>query len=536
MIQTIELLEDLTDAQRAAVQHVDGPLLIVAGAGSGKTRVITRRVAYLIAQGIPPAQTLAITFTNKAAGEMKARVGTVLGRPLRDFGRLDQFWPTICTFHSLCLRILRHYAPVIGLATNFTIYDSGDQTKVVKEALKTLDISSTNFAPSAVHGAISNAKNHLQSAEAYAQGAQDFYARTVARVYTKYQQLLTQNNALDFDDLLLKTAHAFRDQPQVLRELQERFQYILIDEYQDTNHAQYVIAHALALKHRNLCVVGDPDQSIYAWRGADIKNILEFERDYPDAKVVKLEQNYRSTKTILAIASKLIANNAQRKDKSLWTENAQGEKAKLFLCQDEHDEANILMQSLKDAEKAGTSWSDMAIFYRMNSLSRVMEDALRRANVPYVMARGVEFYNRKVIKDVLGYLRAIANPADEVSLTRIVNVPPRGIGDGSVKLMQTHAIGGGMTLWEVMQKASSIPELSSRAVNSMKAFVDLLKSWRAMVLPPSPAYAGERAGERGEDRSTSEVVGLPGEAVVEPGRSVVESNDLLTPRAVRPSP
>jgi DNA helicase-2/ATP-dependent DNA helicase PcrA len=372
VIEPSQLLEDLTEPQRAAVQHVDGPLLIVAGAGSGKTRVITRRVAYLISQGIPPASILAITFTNKAAGEMKARVGTVLGRPLRDFGKLDQHWPTICTFHSLCLRVLRHYAPQIGLPSNFTIYDSGDQTKIVKEALKALDISSTNFAPGAVHGAISNAKNHLQSAEAYAQGAQDFYARTVARVYTKYQQLLTSNNALDFDDLLLKTAHAFRDHPQVLRELQERFQYILIDEYQDTNHAQYVIAHALALRHRNLCVVGDPDQSIYAWRGADIKNILEFERDYADAHVVKLEQNYRSTKTILAIASKLIANNTQRKDKSLWTENAQGEKAKLFLCQDEHDEANIVMQQLKEAEQAGVSWSDMAIFYRMNSLSRVM--------------------------------------------------------------------------------------------------------------------------------------------------------------------
>ncbi|HEV2295717.1 MAG TPA: UvrD-helicase domain-containing protein [Tepidisphaeraceae bacterium] len=494
-MQIKELLEDLTEPQRAAVQHVDGPLLIVAGAGSGKTRVITRRVAYLIAQGIPAASILAITFTNKAAGEMKARVGTVLDRPLRDFGRLDQHWPTICTFHSLCLRILRHYAPQIGLPTNFTIYDSGDQTKLVKDALKSLDISSTNFAPGAVHAAISNAKNQLQSAEAFAQSAPDFYARTVARVYTKYQQLLAANNALDFDDLLLKTAHAFRNHPQVLRELQDRFQYILIDEYQDTNHAQYVIAHALALHHRNLCVVGDPDQSIYAWRGADIKNILEFERDYPDAHVVKLEQNYRSTRTILAVASKLIANNAQRKDKSLWTENKQGEKAKLFLCQDEHDEAHIVMQSLKEAQEAGTSWSDMAIFYRMNSLSRVMEDALRRANVPYVMARGVEFYNRKVIKDVLAYLRVIANPADEVSLTRIVNVPPRGIGDSSIRLMQTRAIAGGTTLWAAMERAASIPELSSRAVNSTKAFVELANSWRAMALPPSPTDSGERAFE-----------------------------------------
>jgi DNA helicase-2/ATP-dependent DNA helicase PcrA len=529
VIDASKLLEDLTEPQREAAQHVDGPLLIVAGAGSGKTRVITRRVAYLISQGIPPASILAITFTNKAAGEMKQRVGDVLGRPLRDFGRLDQYWPTICTFHSLCLRILRHYATTVGLPANFTIYDSSDQNKVIKDALKALDISSTNFPPSAVHGAISNAKNQLQSAEAYAQSAQDFYARTVARVYTKYQQLLTANNALDFDDLLLKTAHAFRDHPAVLKELQERFQYILIDEYQDTNHAQYVIAHALALRHRNLCVVGDPDQSIYAWRGADIKNILEFERDYPDAKVVKLEQNYRSTKTILAIASKLIANNTQRKDKSLWTENAQGDRAKLFLCQDEHDEANIVMQQLKEAEKAGTSWSDMAIFYRMNSLSRVMEDALRRANVPYVMARGVEFYNRKVIKDVLAYLRVIANPADEVSLTRIVNVPPRGIGDSSVKLMQTHAVAGGTTLWAAMERAASIPELSSRAVNATKSFVELVKSWRAKAAAPSPTYPGER-GEMREEAHTD--VRASGAAE----NNLHEDDDAPLLRAARPSP
>ena len=261
-LNTDQLLSDLTAPQREAATHVDGPLLIVAAAGSGKTRVITRRVAYLIAQGIPAASILAITFTNKAAGEMKARVGSLLGRDLRDFGRLDQPWPTICTFHSLCLRVLRHYADRVGLPTNFTIFDSSDQTKLVKEALKLADVSSTNFTPGTVHATISNAKNQLQTAEAYAQTAGDFYARTVARVYSRYQQLLTQNNALDFDDLLLKTAYAFREHPDVLAQLQERFQYLLIDEYQDTNHAQYVIAHSLALKHRNICVVGDPDQCL----------------------------------------------------------------------------------------------------------------------------------------------------------------------------------------------------------------------------------------------------------------------------------
>ena len=481
--------------------HVDGPLLIIAGAGSGKTRVITRRVVHLISLGIPAHSIVAITFTNKAAGEMKERVGKALGRQLYDFGRLDQRWPTVCTFHSLCLRILRHYAPVIKLPPNFTIYDSGDQTKLIKDALKLLDISSTNFSPGTIHAAISNAKNKLLTADLYARSAGDFFAKTVARVYTKYQQLLAANNALDFDDLLLKTAQAFRDHPQILRELQDRFQYIMIDEYQDTNHAQYVIAHALAMRHRNMCVVGDPDQSIYAWRGADIQNILDFEKDYPDAKVVRLERNYRSTKMILAIASQLIARNRLRKDKTLWTENSQGAKAKLFVCQDERDEARAIAEQLRGLNEHGVPWSDMAIFYRMNSLSRVMEDALRNANMPYVMARGVEFYNRKEIKDTLAYLRVIANPADEVSLARIVNVPTRGIGDASVKQMQAWAVGNGTNLWGAMEQAAKVPGLSARAVNSIKVFVELVRGWRAKpeaegaADAPGPQATGTGSGE-----------------------------------------
>jgi DNA helicase II / ATP-dependent DNA helicase PcrA len=483
VIDTEQLLADLTDAQKEAATHVDGPLLIIAGAGSGKTRVLTRRVAYLVSLGIPPSSILAITFTNKAAGEMKQRVSNVLDRPIRDFGKLDQRWPTICTFHSLCLRVLRHYAPLVGLPANFTIYDSADQTKVVKDALKQLDVSSTNFSPSTVHSSISNAKNQLLSPADFSRQAGDFYQRQVARIYTKYQEILTANNAMDFDDLLLRTAHAFRAHPDMLKELQERFQYILIDEYQDTNHAQYVIAHALALRHRNVCVVGDPDQSIYAWRGADIQNILDFEKDYPDAKVVKLEQNYRSTKTVLAIASKVIANNTQRKEKGLWTENEQGEKAKLFLCQDEHDEARFVTEELKRlAEQKQVPWSRMAIFYRMNALSRVMEDALRRASVPYQIARGVEFYNRKEIKDVLAYLRVVANPMDEVSLTRIVNVPPRGIGDTSVKQMQAYAVANGMSLWDAMERIGQITGVSTRAINATKQFTEQVRQWRSLAM------------------------------------------------------
>jgi DNA helicase-2/ATP-dependent DNA helicase PcrA len=476
------LISDLTDAQRAAATHVDGPLLIVAAAGSGKTRVITRRVAYLISLGIPPASILALTFTNKAAGEMKDRIGKAVDRPIRDFGRLDQSWPTICTFHSLCLRILRHYSTRVGLPANFSIFDSSDQTRVIKEALKALELSVTNFPPGAMHAAISNAKNQLLTVDAFSQGAGDFYSRTVARVYKKYQELLTTNNALDFDDLLLRTTLALRDYPDVRDELQDRFSYILIDEYQDTNHAQYVLAHALAMKHRNICVVGDPDQSIYAWRGADIKNILDFEKDYPDATVVKLEQNYRSTKRILRIAGQLIARNTQRKEKALWTENADGEKAELVLCQDEYDEAAIVAARLKSLhDNHGYAWNQMAVFYRMNSLSRVMEDALRKENLPYVIARGVEFYNRKEIKDTLAYLRVIANPADEISLTRIVNTPARGLGDTTIKKLQANAVALGTSLFDAMAAASSDPGLSSRAGNSARAFVQMVHEWRRSI-------------------------------------------------------
>jgi DNA helicase II / ATP-dependent DNA helicase PcrA len=472
------LLEGLTEPQREAVRHVDGPLLIVAAAGSGKTRVITRRVAYLMSLGIEPRSILAITFTNKAAGEMKQRISADSPRPIHDWGKLDQAWPIICTFHSLCLRILKHYAEVVGLPANFSIYDSSDQNHVMKDAIKALDIPMHNLTPGMLHATISNAKNKLIDAEQFGQSAMDRYSQIVAQVYRKYQQLLTTAGALDFDDLLLRTVRAMQEHPQVLAELQERFKYILIDEYQDTNHAQYVLVHALAMKHHNICVVGDPDQSIYAWRGADIGNILDFERDYPGATVIRLEQNYRSTKTILAIADHLIGHNRRRKEKRLWTENTAGEKALLLLCRDEHDEAHAIAQELAKLHTSGTAWNQMAIFYRMNSLSRVMEDALRRGQVPYQIARGVEFYNRKEIKDVLAYLRVVANPNDEVSLSRIVNVPTRGIGDAAVKAMQAHAVGKGIGLWNALEDAKNVAGLSSRAVNSAVQFVKLMESFR----------------------------------------------------------
>ncbi|HVT87307.1 MAG TPA: UvrD-helicase domain-containing protein [Tepidisphaeraceae bacterium] len=480
MIDQEHLLDDLTDAQRQAVTHIDGPLLIIAGAGSGKTRVITRRVAFLIAQGIQPGSILGITFTNKAAGEMKERVAAACGRSVRDFGRLDQNGPMICTFHSLCMRVLRHYGDRIDLPPGFSIYDSSDQTRLLKEAIKSLDISSDVYPAAVVHSAISNAKNHLVTAQAFAQQAVDLYQQKVARIYTRYQQLLNQNNALDFDDLLLRVTLSFREHPDVLKELQDRFAYLMIDEYQDTNHVQYILAHALAMKHRNICVVGDPDQSIYKWRGADIKNILEFEKDYPDAKIVRLEQNYRSTKTILHVASDLIANNSQRKEKALWTENQQGDRVKLLLCRDEHDEAEAVAAELRKLHDQGVEWNQMAIFYRMNSLSRLMERSLFNARMPYQIARGVEFYGRKEIKDVLAYLRVIANPADEVNLERIVNVPTRGVGDGALSQLQAWAISQNMPLLAAMEKVGEIGGLSSRAANGVRSFVKLVTDLRNM--------------------------------------------------------
>jgi DNA helicase-2/ATP-dependent DNA helicase PcrA len=493
-----QLLSDLTPPQREAATHVDGPLLIIAGAGSGKTRVITRRVAFLAAQGVPPFSILAITFTNKAAGEMKSRVAAVIDRPLHDFGQLVQRWPLICTFHSLCLRILKHYAGRLGLPNNFSIFDSSDQNKLIKEAITLANIETANFAPATVHATISNAKNQLLTPEDFARSGGDFYRRNVARVYTKYQQLLDQNNALDFDDLLLRAVRAFRDHPDVLQELQERFKYILIDEYQDTNHAQYILAHALAQRHKNICVVGDPDQSIYAWRGADIQNILHFEKDYPDARVVRLEQNYRSTKRILRIASKLIAKNSMRKDKTLWTENAEGEKAQLYDCQNGDDEAAAVKQRLRYLhDQAGYDWNKMAIFYRTNALSRVMERELLAGTIPYQIARGVEFYNRKEIKDALSYLRIVSNPSDEISLRRIANFPTRSISDATLKQLSNLALINGLPLWEAMRQATTAPKITAKAARAARDFVLLVTKWqnKAYGAPRAPVPPGAAAPE-----------------------------------------
>ncbi len=474
-----ELLDDLTDAQREAVQHVDGPLLVLAGPGSGKTRVITRRVAYLIECGIPAWSILAVTFTNKAAREMRERIDHLV--PADAPGRQGL---TVATFHSLCARLLRRYAHHAGLSEAYSIYDTADQRDAVKQAINQANLDAKNFSPASVLSHISNAKNQLLTAEEFASLAGDFFGRSIARIYTQYEAILMQNRALDFDDLLLKMARLLRESETVRTELQRRYQYLLIDEYQDTNHAQFVIAHTLAAKHQNICVVGDPDQSIYAWRGADIRNILDFESQFPQAKVIALGQNFRSTGHIVATADQLIRTNSQRKHKDLFTELEDGEKPRVIRCRDERHEAALVIDELKrHAEEGDIAWKEMAVFYRVNALSRVMEEALRHANIPYTIARGTAFYDRQEIRDALGYLRVIANPNDETALRRIINTPTRGIGKTSLARVDVFAYDQNIALFDALRRVERIDGVSGKAQKSINEFVRMVDSWRGTLLP-----------------------------------------------------
>jgi DNA helicase-2/ATP-dependent DNA helicase PcrA len=472
VVQDAALLEGLTEPQVQAVTHVDGPLLVLAGPGSGKTRVITRRIAYLVREvGIPPWNVLAITFTNKAAGEMRDRVAQlVTERQARAI--------TVATFHSLCARLIRRYADRMGLPPGYSIYDTADQKRAIKQALEDLEINTKNFPPASMLGAISNAKNDLLDAKSYAAQASNFYDRTVAKVYTKYTQILERNAAVDFDDLLLKTVQLLKKHADVLAELRERYQYVLIDEYQDTNHAQFMIANALSREHTNIMSTGDPDQSIYGWRGADIRNILEFEQHYPDATIVRLEQNYRSTKQILAAADALIANNRARKHKTLWTDNEAGEPIRVVTCADEKHEARWVVEQYQELNKNGVPWAAMAVFYRINSLSRVMEETLRDAGVPYQIARGTAFYDRKEIKDSIAYLRTIANPADEVNLFRVINTPARGISAATVKAIQAQALATHTSADALLGEPMSLTAINTRAQTAVAKFGKLLHGWR----------------------------------------------------------
>jgi DNA helicase-2/ATP-dependent DNA helicase PcrA len=458
------LLQQLTPSQRQAVVHREGPLLVLAGPGSGKTRVITYRIAALIEAGVRPYHICAITFTNKAAEEMRQRAAA-----LGASGGAH-----ISTFHSLCVQILRRYADAAGIHPNFSVYDEADQGRCVKQAIHESELDATNFPPGRVLEAISTLKNKLLDAETFRRQAEDFVTRTIARVYARYQEILTQRNGLDFDDLLMKAALLLEHNTTVCRELSERFQYLLIDEYQDTNHAQYRLAKALVSYHNNICATGDPDQSIYRWRGADIRNILAFEKDWPDATIIKLEENFRSTAPILRVADKLIACNRHRKQKNLVPIRTHEGRVDVTAYEDESAEADAVAERVQQLLAGGAPGREIAVFYRVNAMSRALEEAFIRRQVPYQVVRGVEFYNRKEIRDILAYLKVISNPADEVALQRIINTPARGIGKVTVDRVKSHASRCGISLFEALGKPDEVPGLTGAVKGKLAAFVQMM--------------------------------------------------------------
>ena len=461
------IFDTLNDRQCEAVKHTEGPLLITAGAGSGKTKVLTCRIAHLLELGVAPYRILAITFTNKAAKEMKERVTNLVG------AQADSIW--LSTFHSFCAKLLRFEVDGFhGYTRNFTIYDSSDQLVLVKDCLKKLNLDDKQFMPRSVLGTISSAKNVLMDTKAFAAKVSDFYEQKVADVYALYQEKLRENNAVDFDDLLFLAVRLLQEKEEVREKYQSRFQYILVDEYQDTNHAQYALTKILAARWRNICVVGDADQSIYAWRGADIRNIIDFTRDYPDAASIKLEQNYRSTKTILHAANAVIDNNESRPKKTLWTENPAGNKIIHYQAQTEHDEADYIAGVIYNRhEISHEPYGDMAILFRTNAQSRVLEEKLMRYAIPYTMVGGTKFYDRKEIKDVLAYLRLLYNPEDSLSLTRIINVPKRNIGATTMEHVAAYAEEQGISLFEALSSTDEIP-VTKRARTSLENFAAMI--------------------------------------------------------------
>lgn len=467
----MDIFSGLNPAQQEAVACLEGPLLIMAGAGSGKTRVLTHRIANLLEHGAAPYSILAITFTNKAAAEMRERVENMIGPMAKDI------W--LSTFHSFCARFLRREIESTGMyKSNFVIYDSGDSQTVVKKVIRELNLDEKQYNPGGIRNAISNAKNQMLGPMAFEAQASDFYQKKVAEVYKGYQKLLRENNALDFDDLLLVTVSLLSENEEIRSRYQRRFRYILVDEYQDTNGAQYQLTTLLAGGYRNLCVVGDADQSIYGWRGADISNIMNFEQDYPDAKTIMLEQNYRSTKTILAAANAVIENNTHRKKKNLWTDNVQGDKITTYMASDERDEARFITESIsKQHDIYKTSYGDIAILYRTNAQSRVLEDAFMRVGLPYTMVGGLKFYDRLEIKDITAYLRVLYNPMDSVSLMRIINVPKRGLGQSTIEKLMVYGVENNLSLFEVIaneELLEQVPGLTARSKNPLKKFAELL--------------------------------------------------------------
>jgi DNA helicase-2/ATP-dependent DNA helicase PcrA len=464
----MDILAALNPVQRQAVEATEGPVLILAGPGSGKTRVITHRVAYLIRGcGINPHRIMAVTFTNKAAREMKERLEQLLGQAVEAL--------TLGTFHAICARILRREGKATGLDSGFVIYDDEDQLKLIKQSLQEINLDPKQYAPRALQSAISAAKSRLISPKDYAQQIQSYFEEVVQRVYQHYQQLLSQSGAVDFDDLLMKTVELFRNHPQILNRYQSRYLHILVDEFQDTNIAQYMLIKQLAGKHHNICVVGDPDQSIYSWRFADLRNILSFENDYPEGKVVFLEQNYRSTQTILEVASDVISANVQRKPKNLWTENEVGSPVAIIESYSEEEEAQSVVNEIeKLISQEQISLKDCAVMYRVNAQSRVLEETFMRYGVPYKLVGGTRFYRRQEIRDIIAYLRVIHNPHDNVSLTRIINVPGRGIGQGTLNKLRAWARSHDTSLYDSLKQIVEEKTLSSRITQALTGFVALI--------------------------------------------------------------
>ncbi len=486
-------LVNMNPMQLEAVKHTEGPLLILAGAGSGKTRVLTHRIAYLVEEkGVSPYEILAITFTNKAAKEMKERIEELLGNNQRDL------W--VSTFHSSCVRILRRDIDKIGYQRNFVIYDTTDQETVMKECLKAMNLDDKLYSPRAVLGEIGRAKDQLIGPKEYlANNTVDFRKTTIGKLYQMYQEKLRKNNALDFDDLIMKTVELFLTNPTDLRYYQEKFKYVMVDEFQDTNISQYKLVSLLAQKHKNLCVVGDDDQSIYSWRGADIGNILGFEKDFPNSKVIKLEQNYRSTKNILSAANSVVANNIQRKSKKLFTDNLSGEIIEYYRASNEYEEAQYIASMIKrHVREDEKNFADFAVLYRTNAQSRVLEEIMLKEGVPYRLYGGIRFYDRKEIKDILSYLRIVENPVDDITLQRIINVPKRGIGLKTVEKFQDYASAQGESLFSSLLDAEEMKDISTRVRVKTKEFtaliVDLIERKNEMTVTEIVDEIYERTG------------------------------------------
>jgi len=471
----MDILEGLNPEQKQAVLHTEGPLLVLAGAGSGKTRVLTHRIAYLVKEKmVPPWNILAITFTNKAAREMKERIENLIGPEALNI------W--VGTFHASCVRILRREIDRLGYDRNFVIYDADDQKSLLKACLDQLNINEKNFPPNSVLGEISRAKDELIYPDRFKRlYASDYRMGKIADIYELYQKRLKANNALDFDDIILLTIKILSEFPEVRDYYASKFRYILVDEYQDTNTAQYMLVSMLASVHGNICVVGDDDQMIYGWRGANIRNILDFEKDYPDCTVIKLEQNYRSTKTILEAANNVISNNRGRKSKRLWTQNAKGTPVKRYTANDEHDEARYVAETIKSLCSSGRSYNDIAILYRINAQSRVFEDELMKHGIPYKMYGGLKFYARREIKDVIAWLRVVQNENDDISLKRIINVPKRGIGKTTLDRIEQYAAAEETSMYRIISRASEYPDLG-RTDRNLKDFYDFVEKMKALAL------------------------------------------------------